>query len=63
MTEDVRQRAFEPFVTTHPGGTGLGLAVVYAAVQDHGGEVTIDTQPGVGTVITVELPGRAGDPS
>lgn len=63
MTEDVRQRAFEPFVTTHPGGTGLGLAVVYAAVQDHGGEVTIETQPGVGTVVTVELPGRAGDPS
>jgi two-component system sensor histidine kinase PilS (NtrC family) len=56
MTEAVRRQAFEPFVTTHPGGTGLGLAVVYAAVMDHGGSVSIDSAPGRGTVVTVELP-------
>jgi signal transduction histidine kinase len=56
MTEDVRRQAFEPFVTTRPGGTGLGLAVVYAAVAEHGGTVAIDSAPGRGTMVTVELP-------
>jgi two-component system sensor histidine kinase PilS (NtrC family) len=56
MTEEVRRQAFEPFVTTRPGGTGLGLAVVYAAVAEHGGTIAIDSAPGRGTVVTVELP-------
>jgi two-component system sensor histidine kinase PilS (NtrC family) len=56
MSEDVRQRAFEPFMTTNPHGTGLGLAVVYTAVEDHGGSIDIDSAPGRGTTITVELP-------
>jgi len=58
MSEDVRQRAFEPFMTTSPDGTGLGLAVVYTAVEDHGGSIDIDSAPGRGTTITVELPLR-----
>jgi two-component system sensor histidine kinase PilS (NtrC family) len=56
MTEDVRRQAFEPFVTTRPGGTGLGLAVVYAAISEHTGTIAIDSTPGRGTVVTVELP-------
>jgi len=56
MTEAVRRQAFEPFVTTRPGGTGLGLAVVYAAVAEHGGTIAIDSTLGGGTVVTVELP-------
>jgi two-component system CheB/CheR fusion protein len=56
MTEEVRRQAFEPFVTTRPGGTGLGLAVAYAAVAEHGGTIAIDSTPGRGTVVTVELP-------
>jgi signal transduction histidine kinase len=56
MTEEVRRQAFEPFVTTRPKGTGLGLAVVYAAVAEHGGTVAIDSLPGQGTTVTVELP-------
>jgi len=56
MTEEVRRQAFEPFVTTRPGGTGLGLAVVYAAVAEHAGTIAIDSEPGRGTVVTVELP-------
>ncbi|MBD3854352.1 MAG: PAS domain-containing sensor histidine kinase, partial [Acidobacteria bacterium] len=56
MTEEVRRQAFEPFVTTRPGGTGLGLAVVYAAVAEHGGTIAIDSAPGGGTVVTVDLP-------
>jgi two-component system sensor histidine kinase PilS (NtrC family) len=56
MTEEIRRQAFEPFVTTRPGGTGLGLAVVYAAVAEHNGTVSIDSAPGSGTTVTVELP-------
>jgi two-component system sensor histidine kinase PilS (NtrC family) len=56
MTEEIRRQAFEPFVTTKPGGTGLGLAVVYAAVAEHNGTVSIDSAPGSGTTVTVELP-------
>ncbi len=61
MTEEIRHRAFEPFVTTQPDGTGLGLAVVYSAVQEHGGTVDIVSQPGRGTTITVELPAPRGE--
>ncbi len=56
MTEEIRRQAFEPFVTTRPGGTGLGLAVVYAAVAEHNGTVSIDSAPGSGTTVRVELP-------
>jgi two-component system sensor histidine kinase PilS (NtrC family) len=56
MDDDIRLRAFEPFVTTQNEGTGLGLAVVYAAVENHGGSIDIDSAPGKGTTITVELP-------
>ena len=56
MTESVRRQAFEPFVTTRPGGTGLGLAVVYAAVAEHAGSISLDSVPERGTVVTVELP-------
>ena len=59
MTEEVRLRAFEPFVTATPGGTGLGLAVVYNAVEQHDGAIHIDSTPGRGTVVTVELPRTA----
>jgi len=37
-------------------GTGLGLAVVYSTVQNHGGQVTIDSSPGQGTTVTIYLP-------
>ncbi len=60
MEEAVRRRAFEPFVTTRPGGTGLGLAVVYSCVARHRGTVEIDSEPGEGTVVTVRLPTGEG---
>jgi PAS domain S-box-containing protein len=58
MTDEVRHRAFEPFFTTKPTGegTGLGLATVYGIVKGAGGDVTIDSEPGRGTEVTVELP-------
>ncbi len=56
MSEEVRRRAFEPFVTSRPGGTGLGLAIVYSVVDEHGGSVEIDSSEGEGTTVTIELP-------
>ncbi len=60
MEEEVRKRAFDPFVTTRAGGTGLGLAIVYTVVDEHGGSVDIESTPGRGTTVTVRLP-LAGD--
>lgn len=56
IAESVRERMFEPFVTTkQPGeGTGLGLAVVYGIVADHGGWITVDTSER-GTTFSVFL--------
>jgi signal transduction histidine kinase len=55
---DVQPRIFEPFFTTRSqsGGTGLGLAVVKAIVDAHGGVIQVATEPGVGTRFTVQLP-------
>ncbi len=56
MTEEIRQRALEPFVTSNAAGTGLGLAVVYSAVQEHGGTIDIYSVPGEGTTVTIDFP-------
>lgn len=61
MSEEVRHRAFEPFVTTQSAGTGLGLAVVYSAVREHGGSVDIVSTPDRGTTVTVKLPALLGE--
>ena len=62
MDEETRARAFEPFFTTKPSGegTGLGLATVYAIATRHEGAVVIDSQPGIGTMVTLWLPSVAG---
>ncbi|GAA2905673.1 hypothetical protein Acy02nite_81270 [Actinoplanes cyaneus] len=58
MIADVLDRAFDPFFTTKPKGeaTGLGLATVYGMVNQAGGEVTLASEPGLGTTVTVVLP-------
>ncbi|HLL69747.1 MAG TPA: response regulator [Micromonosporaceae bacterium] len=58
MSPEVARRAFEPFFTTKAQGhgTGLGLATAYGVIKDAGGEITVDTEPGRGTTITVALP-------
>jgi signal transduction histidine kinase/ActR/RegA family two-component response regulator len=49
---------FEPYFTTKPAGegTGMGLSVVYGVVKGHGGEVTVQSEPGEGTTVRVYLP-------
>lgn len=54
-------RLFEPFITSKPNGTGLGLAFVHRIVEAHGGRVEVDSAPGRGAVFDVMLP--VGEPS
>jgi PAS domain S-box-containing protein len=58
MTQDVKQRAFEIFFTTKPRGlgTGLGLALVRTIADQAGGKVEIESAPGRGTTVILELP-------
>jgi two-component system sensor histidine kinase PilS (NtrC family) len=47
---------FEPFFSTKPDGSGMGLAVVHRVIQDHGGDIEVRSDPGVGTTFTLRLP-------
>ncbi|MCC7386449.1 MAG: response regulator [Deltaproteobacteria bacterium] len=61
MPEDVRDRAAEPFFTTKPAGrgTGIGLSVAQGVVRSLGGGLTIESRPGAGTTVRLELPRAA----
>ena len=54
-------KIFDPFFTSKEGGTGLGLSLCHKIVSAHGGEIMVNSKPGVGTIIKVVLPHIGGD--
>jgi two-component system NtrC family sensor kinase len=56
IPEENLEKIFEPFFTTRPLGTGLGLAITKQIIDQHQGQITLDSTVGVGTTITVRLP-------
>jgi two-component system sensor histidine kinase HydH len=56
MTADAASRAFRPFFSTKAGGTGLGLATTRKIVEAHGGTITLQSEVGRGTKISITLP-------
>lgn len=53
---DTLPHIFEPFYSTKPGGSGIGLALVHRAIQDHGGHVEVRSERGLGTTFTLRVP-------
>ncbi len=58
LTREECERIFTPYYTSKQHGTGLGLAIVQSVVSDHGGRVTVQSEPGQGTTFLIELPSR-----
>jgi two-component system NtrC family sensor kinase len=62
IPDEVQPKIFDPFFTTKDvgQGTGLGLTVAYAIIQEHGGRIRLESRPGAGTSFYVELPATGG---
>ena len=56
IPEEVQKKIFDPYFTTKPSGSGLGLATSYSIVKNHDGYICVESQPGKGTAFHVYLP-------
>jgi signal transduction histidine kinase len=63
ISKEILSRVFDPFFTTKPEGqgTGLGLSLARKIVEDHGGELVLESSPGQGTTVRVWLPTDAAE--
>jgi two-component system nitrogen regulation sensor histidine kinase NtrY len=59
LTREECERLFTPYYTTKQHGTGLGLAIVQSVVSDHGGKISVESEPERGTRFTIDLPANA----
>jgi signal transduction histidine kinase/ActR/RegA family two-component response regulator len=62
IAPDTLRRIFDPYFSTKPGGSGLGLATAYAIVSKHGGVISARSTPAVGTEFTIDLPASSANP-
>ena len=62
IPDNIRDRIFDACFTTKPGGSGLGLATVKSIMQQHGGDIAIDSLVGRGTIVSLMLPAAAHRP-
>lgn len=58
LTPEECDRLFTPYYTSKAHGTGLGLAIVQSIISDHGGRISVRSEPGRGTTFMIELPGN-----
>jgi signal transduction histidine kinase len=56
MSDEIKSQVFKPYFSTKRTGTGLGLPTTRRIVEEHGGELTLHTEPGRGSEFTIELP-------
>lgn len=58
MPGEIQKRVFDPFFTTKTvgEGTGIGLSIVHGIIEDHNGEIFVESKPGKGTTFTIQLP-------
>lgn len=62
IPDEIRDRIFDPYVTTRTEGTGLGLATVYSLVESLGGTIDVETEPSIGSTFRVYLPATEDKP-
>ncbi|GBE58256.1 sensor protein ZraS [bacterium BMS3Abin01] len=60
MSPEDQEKIFDPFFTNREKGTGLGLAIVMNIIRQHGGDISVVSEEGMGTVFEIHLPGEAG---
>ena len=56
IAEEIMEKIFEPYFTTKPFGTGLGLTIVFKIVKEHFGDISVSSRVGEGTTVTLSLP-------
>ncbi|MFM7181125.1 MAG: sensor histidine kinase [Verrucomicrobiales bacterium] len=63
MDLQVKDRVFDPFFSTKMSGRGLGLTIAQSIVEAHGGQITMESEPGKGTTVLIALPVRRPKPA